>query len=112
MSVLADQWIIWRQPGDEELDLVYPVFMTFKFLFIFGLLRVAETHYNPFGDDDEDFELDELLNRHLKVAMDIVDAVEDPPELRNDILWFESGEADYYLQSDILEIKGLLNQCF
>ncbi len=29
------------------------------------LLRVAETLYNPFGEDDDDFELNELLNRHF-----------------------------------------------
>ena len=28
--------------------------------------RVAETLYNPFGEDDDDFELNELLNRHFK----------------------------------------------
>jgi hypothetical protein len=43
--------------------------------------------YNPLGEDDEDFELNELLNRHFKVAMSIVDDNEDPPELRKDIFW-------------------------
>ena len=42
--------------------------MTFRFLFVFGWLRVAETLYNPFGEDDDDFELNELLNRHFKVG--------------------------------------------
>lgn len=36
VSLLADQWIIWRKPGDEEIDLVFPFFIAFKFLFIFG----------------------------------------------------------------------------
>ena len=61
--------------------------MTVRFLFIFGWLRVAETLYNPFGEDDDDFELNELLNRHFKVAMTIVDDMEDPPELKKDIFW-------------------------
>ena len=43
--------------------------------------------YNPFGEDDEDFELNELLNRHFRVAMSIVDDYEDPPELKKDIFW-------------------------
>ena len=63
--------------------------MTVSFLFIFGWHRVAETLYNPFGEDDEDFELNELLNRHFKVAMSIVDEHEDPPELKKDIFWNE-----------------------
>ena len=61
--------------------------LTIRFLFIFGWLRVAETLYNPFGEDDEDFELNELLNRHFKVAMTIVDENEDHPELKKDIFW-------------------------
>ena len=64
--------------------------MTVKFLFFFGWLRVAETLYNPFGEDDDDFELNELLNRHFKVAMNIVDETEDPPELQKDIFWGQS----------------------
>ena len=72
---------------DEEVDLYYPIFMTVRFLFIFGWLRVAETLYNPFGEDDEDFELNELLNRHFKVSMSIVDEHEDPPELQKDMFW-------------------------
>ena len=44
-------------------DLYYPIFMTIKFLFYFGWLRVAETLYNPFGEDDDDFEINDLLNR-------------------------------------------------
>ena len=43
--------------------------------------------YNPFGEDDEDFKLNGLLNRHFRVAMSIVDDNEDPPELRKDIFW-------------------------
>ena len=87
VSLIGEQWIIWRHPGDEEVDLYYPIFMTVRFLFIFGWLRVAETLYNPFGEDDEDFELNELLNRHFKVAMTIVDDFEDPPALKKDIFW-------------------------
>ena len=87
VSLIGEQWIIWRQPGDEEVNLYYPLFMTIKFLLIFGWLRVAETFYNPFGEDDEDFELNELLNRHFKVAMTIVDENEEHPELKKDIFW-------------------------
>ena len=87
VSLIGEQWVIWRQPGDEEVDLYYPIFMTVRFLFIFGWLRVAETLYNPFGEDDEDFELNELLNRHFKVCMSIVDENEEPPDLQKDIYW-------------------------
>lgn len=32
-----------------------------------GWLKVAETLVNPFGSDDDDFELDEILERHVTV---------------------------------------------
>ena len=77
---------VWE--GDE-LNLYYPIFMTAKFLFIFGWLRVAETLYNPLGEDDEDFELNELIVRHIKVAMTIVDDGDEPPPLERDVFWNE-----------------------
>jgi hypothetical protein len=57
------------------------VVASLKFLFYFGWLRVAESLYNPFGDDDEDFEMDELLDRHLRVGSYVVEAREEPPVL-------------------------------
>ena len=70
-----------------ELDLYYPIFLTFKFLFYFGWLKVAQTLYNPFGEDDEDFQLNDLIQRHLKVALKIVDDVQKPPPLEKDVFW-------------------------
>ena len=86
VALIGEQWIVWRKPGDE-IDLWYPIFMTVKFLFFFGWLRVAETLYNPFGEDDDDFELNELLNRHVRVGLSIVDEAEEPPALQKDIFW-------------------------
>merc|ERR1712013_924005 len=85
VSLIGEQWTM-----QEKVDLYYPIFMTVRFLFIFGWLRVAETLYNPFGEDDEDFELNELLDRHFRVAMDLVNDKEDPPQLRKDIYWNEN----------------------
>ena len=75
-----------------------------RFLFIFGWLRVAETLYNPFGEDDEDFELNELLNRHFRVAMSIVDDYEEPPELKKDIFW-NSAEPELIEHPEIIDIQ-------
>ena len=94
VSLIAEQWLL-----PDDVDLYYPIFMTIKFLFFFGWLRVAETLYNPFGEDDEDFELNELLNRHFRVAMNIVEDKENPPELKKDMFW---GQVD----PELTEIAG------
>ena len=77
--------------GDDprELDLYVPIFLIAEFLFYFGWLNVASTLYNPFGDDDDDFELIGLMNRHIKVTMQIVDEdkEEDIPEIQDDEFW-------------------------
>ena len=82
--------MIWRRPGDEEIHLYYKTFMTVRFLSIFGWLRVEETLYNTFGEDNDDFDHNELLNRHFKVAMGVVDELEDPLQLKKDILCNQS----------------------
>ena len=67
VSLIGDQALISRTSSQETVHIWLPVFLSLKFLFFFGWLRVAETLYNPFGDDDEDFGMDELLDRHAKV---------------------------------------------
>ncbi|XP_050549174.1 bestrophin-4-like [Daktulosphaira vitifoliae] len=56
-----------------ELDVYVPVFTIVELLFFLGLLKVAEQLINPFGDDEEDFELNWIIDRHTKVAFLAVD---------------------------------------
>ncbi len=42
---------------------------------------MAESLYNPFGDDDEDFEMDELLDRHLATVGSLAEGRDDPPAI-------------------------------
>ena len=46
-------------------DMFIPLFGILKFIFYFGWLNVAETLINPFGEDDEDFDVNYLINRNL-----------------------------------------------
>lgn len=52
---------------------------------MFSILQLGEQLINPFGDDDEDFELNWIIDRHLKVSFLGVDILNsDPPPLIKD----------------------------
>ena len=72
--------------GGARLDLFYPFFLTIQFAFFFGWLKVAETLINPFGEDDDDFELNRLIDRHCQVGYLIVEH-DETPELLQDKYW-------------------------
>ncbi|EGW12934.1 Bestrophin-1 [Cricetulus griseus] len=76
-------------PG-HEMDLVVPVFTILQFLFYMGWLKVAEQLINPFGEDDDDFETNWIIDRNLQVSLLSVDEMhQDLPPLERDIYWNE-----------------------
>jgi len=83
----------FRYPSNRspiDIDLYFPVFTVLQFFFFMGLLKVAEQLINPFGDDDEDFELNWLIDRNMKAALLGVDILMNPeriPPLTKDYYW-------------------------
>ena len=80
------------EEGNKENEKTYqaftPIFLIMEFLFYFGWLNVASTLYNPFGDDDDDFELTGLMDRHIRVCMSIVEDDKDViPKVQDDPFW-------------------------
>lgn len=76
-------------PG-HEVDLYIPIFTILQFFFYMGWLKVAEQLINPFGEDDDDFELNWCLDRNLQVSFMIVDEMyQRHPRLVRDIYWDE-----------------------
>ena len=76
----------WRKPGDiydiNNSTLIYylkgpynahtpdfylPIFTLVEFLCYMGWIKVAANLLNPFGDDDEDFKINYLIDRNLQV---------------------------------------------
>ncbi|XP_035729405.1 bestrophin-4-like isoform X1 [Vespa mandarinia] len=69
VALVGRQYIEGNQKQFQlKVDIYCPLFTILQFFFFMGLLKVAEQLINPFGDDDEDFELNWLIDRHVKVS--------------------------------------------
>lgn len=49
-------------------DIFAPIVTLFEIVGYLGWIKVAETLLNPFGDDDEDFEINYLIDRNVQVG--------------------------------------------
>ncbi|XP_060742903.1 bestrophin-2 [Tachysurus vachellii] len=75
----------------HNLDFYLPVFTLLQFFFYVGWLKVAEQLINPFGEDDDDFETNWLVDRNLQVSLLSVDEMYDLlPMIKKDKYWNES----------------------
>ena len=88
VALIGRQSIITEERGDTYQSYT-PMFLIAEFIFYFGWLNVAATLYNPFGDDDNDFELMGLVNRHIRVCMEMVndDREGQVPSVEDDLFW-------------------------
>lgn len=69
-------------------DLYFPFFTFLQFLFYMGWLKVAESLVNPFGEDDDDFDVNNMIDSNLPMAYMIVDGMhQEHPELIKDQYW-------------------------
>ena len=50
-------------------DFYFPLFTLVEFFCYMGWIKVAETLLNPFGDDDEDFQVNYIITRNLQVVL-------------------------------------------
>eukprot|EP00092_Neocalanus_flemingeri_P040560 GFUD01044166.1.p1 GENE.GFUD01044166.1~~GFUD01044166.1.p1 ORF type:complete len:517 (+),score=100.24 GFUD01044166.1:245-1795(+) len=72
---------------DSALDFYIPFFTIMQFIFYFGWLKVAEILINPFGDDDDDFDVNYIIDRNFQTSylmVDGSDGEETDEELEDD----------------------------
>ncbi|KAI6236016.1 Bestrophin-like protein [Aphelenchoides besseyi] len=82
--------LLGRQPKldiksmQTEITILFPIFTTFQMLFYVGWLKVGQFLMNPFGVDDDDFELNYVLDRNSHIAaMMAVDVADQLPQERS-----------------------------
>ncbi|GFT75024.1 bestrophin-3 [Nephila pilipes] len=74
----------------HQVDLYVPIFTLLQFFFYVGWLKVAEQIVNPYGEDDDDFELNWCLDRNSQIVFLLVDHFHAKhPKLRKDMYWDE-----------------------
>ncbi|XP_047430720.1 bestrophin-3-like [Mugil cephalus] len=77
-----------RGYNGHDLDLYVPVFTLLQFFFYSGWLKVAEQLINPFGEDDDDFEANWIIDRNLQVSLLAVDEMHmNMPHMTRDMYW-------------------------
>ncbi|KAK6108967.1 Bestrophin RFP-TM chloride channel family protein [Brugia pahangi] len=91
-------------PNKSKVDAFFPFMSVLQFIFYMGWLKVAEVLLNPFGEDDDDFECNFLLDKNLSVGLMIVDlGYNQPPAIEKDAFWNGPIEPLYTQQSMVLE---------
>ncbi|XP_029473523.1 bestrophin-4 [Rhinatrema bivittatum] len=88
----------------HDLDMYVPIFTLLQFFFYSGWLKVAEQIINPFGEDDDDFETNKLIDRNLQVSLlSVDDLYQNLPPTTKDKYWNESTALPPYTSATAAE---------
>ncbi|VDK39594.1 unnamed protein product [Gongylonema pulchrum] len=68
-----------------------------QYMCYLGWMKVAASLMNPYGDDEDDFECNYLIDKNTATAMFIVDSAHnDIPDLEKDMFWSKSEVELFY----------------
>ncbi|XP_013917384.1 PREDICTED: bestrophin-4 isoform X2 [Thamnophis sirtalis] len=96
--------VVGRQFLDGDLDIYVPLPTLLQFFFYAGWLKVAEQIINPFGEDDDDFETNKLIDRNLQVSLlSVDDMYQNLPPTGKDKYWNESTAQPPYTTATLAE---------
>ncbi|KAH9496062.1 Bestrophin-2 [Bulinus truncatus] len=107
VALLGQQYLDTSQnyPGYSG-DFYVPGFTILQFLFYMGWLKVAEQMINPFGEDDDDYDINWLLDRHTAVAFCLTDQCYGKhPALVRDQFWDDLAADVPYTESSFGSIR-------
>ncbi|NXU28228.1 BEST4 protein, partial [Thalassarche chlororhynchos] len=103
--LIGRQFLEPLEPGQEgDLDMYVPLSTLLQFFFYAGWLKVAEQIINPFGEDDDDFETNKLIDRNLQVSLlSVDDMYQNLPPTVKDKYWNESTAQPPYTMATAAE---------
>ncbi|KAK6963416.1 Bestrophin-3 [Biomphalaria glabrata] len=107
VALLGQQYLdpSQKHPGYTR-DFYFPGFTILQFLFYMGWLKVAEQMINPFGEDDDDYDINWLLDRHTAVAFCLTDhCYGRHPALVRDQFWDDLAADVPYTESSFGSIR-------
>ncbi|GFO38843.1 Bestrophin homolog, partial [Plakobranchus ocellatus] len=107
VSLVGQQYLDTGQGYEGyEHDCYIPGFTILQFLFYMGWLKVAEQMINPFGEDDDDYDINWLLDRHTAVAFALVDQCSgNHPPLMRDAFWNDVAPDVPYTESSLGSVR-------
>uniref|UniRef100_A0A0N5A3W2 Bestrophin homolog n=1 Tax=Parastrongyloides trichosuri TaxID=131310 RepID=A0A0N5A3W2_PARTI len=88
IAIMGRQFHTNESPrSPTAIDLYVPFLTMFQFIFYVGWAKVAEALLNPFGADDDDFELNWIWERNLKVGLSTIESSDNyaPPLCRDSL---------------------------
>ncbi|GMR60321.1 hypothetical protein PMAYCL1PPCAC_30516, partial [Pristionchus mayeri] len=99
VELFGRQFLDPTRVGKERhtIDCYVPFISLYQFIVYVGWVKVAEALLNPFGEDDDDFETNWIIDRNLKAGLDISDHAADfAPPLEKDMYWDEPEVVPFY----------------
>ncbi|XP_076274548.1 bestrophin-4-like isoform X2 [Rhynchophorus ferrugineus] len=86
-TIIGEQFIE-ESSNINSRSFMFPFMNCLKFFFYMGWLKVAESMINPFGEDDDDFDINWMIDRNLQVGYWIVDKNQNKcPRVTKDYHW-------------------------
>lgn len=79
----------------DTINMHIPFISMCQFIFYMGWMKVAEVLMNPFGDDDDDLEINWLIDRNLQVGMTIANETWEPPLIKDQFWLVRTPEPMY-----------------
>uniref|UniRef100_A0A8D2JJF1 Bestrophin homolog n=1 Tax=Varanus komodoensis TaxID=61221 RepID=A0A8D2JJF1_VARKO len=102
--VVGHQFLQSSEKENEQLDMYVPLPTLLQFFFYAGWLKVAEQIINPFGEDDDDFETNKLIDRNFQVSLlSVDDMYQNLPPTGKDKYWNESTAQPPYTVATVAE---------